>query len=668
MRTHPILHPRTSTVTIAAALALSLLLPIPSSAQTPPPARPQPGEEVHEGSEVRVTITRGDRRIEDIPLRVEVIGEEEIEEKTLMRPGTIAMLLAETAGLRVQESAPALGGASVRVQGLRGRYTRILVDGLPLYGADSGSLALLQIPPMDLRQVEVVKGAASALYGASALGGVVNLVSRRPSEEGERELLLNATTRGGTDALAWISEPVTERWGFTALAGIHRQPRTDVTGDGWSDLPGFRRVTLRPRLFGEDGEGRRTMVTMGGMLEERSGGGAGAHGGPGIRRLDTRRLDGGAVRSWRPVDGLYLDLRFSGSRTVHRSEGEPPGPGGGGGPGEDTWTTWMAEAALRGDWGRHAWVAGTAVSREAFSSRTFPDFDHVFGTLSIFAQDEIRLWGGAALALSARGDHHDEYGSFLSPRASLLLRPGQGGATLRLSGGTGYHAPTPFVEETQEVGLSRLVPLEGLRAERARSASADAGWKGEHLEGNATLFGSTVRDAVAVAVTPEGALRLENLRGEVRTWGTELLLRLDAEPLVLTLFHTHIRAHEPEPEGGSRRRPVPLTPRHQAGLVAAFEEHGAYRVGLELYRVGVQVLEDNPFRGRSRPYWLVGVQGERRFGRIRLFANLENLGDTRQTRWDPLLLPAPDRMGRWTTELWAPLEGRIFNGGVRVEF
>ncbi len=58
---------------------------------------------------------------------------------------------------------------------------------------------MLQIPPMDLAQVEVIKGVASALYGASAVGGVVNLISRAP--DGERELLLNGTTRGGMDAI-----------------------------------------------------------------------------------------------------------------------------------------------------------------------------------------------------------------------------------------------------------------------------------------------------------------------------------------------------------------------------------------------------------------------------------------------------------------------------------
>jgi len=103
-----------------------------------------------------VTSGRTERRIEEEPLRIEAVSREEVEEKLLMTPGDIAMLLNETAGLRVQPTAPSLGGASVRIQGLRGRYTQILTDGMPLYGGQAGALGPLQVPPMDLARVEVV--------------------------------------------------------------------------------------------------------------------------------------------------------------------------------------------------------------------------------------------------------------------------------------------------------------------------------------------------------------------------------------------------------------------------------------------------------------------------------------------------------------------------------
>jgi iron complex outermembrane receptor protein len=171
-------------------------------------------------------------------MRVEVLAREEIEEKMLMTPGDIVMMLNEMGGMRVQATSPSLGAASVRIQGMRGRYTRVLSDGLPLFG-EVGGLGLLQIPPMDLGQVEVIKGVASALYGAGAMGGVVNLLSRRPGREPEQEFLLNRSTRGATDAVTFLSGPLSRGWSASLLGGGHWQETNDVNDDAWADLPGY---------------------------------------------------------------------------------------------------------------------------------------------------------------------------------------------------------------------------------------------------------------------------------------------------------------------------------------------------------------------------------------------------------------------------------------------
>jgi iron complex outermembrane receptor protein len=87
-----------------------------------------------------------------------------------------------------------------------------------------------------------------------------------------------------------------------------------------------------------------------------------------------------------------------------------------------------------------------------------------------------------------------------------------------------------------------------------------------------------------------------------------------------------------------------------------------------LYCTGRQPLEDNPYRSAGRPYWLVGLLGERRIRNARLFVNAENIFDVRQTKDDPLLLPVPLNDGRWTVDLWAPADGIVVNGGVRFSF
>ena len=135
--------------------------------------------------EIIITATRTSRTISDIPTRVETISGEELTEKGNMKPGDIRMLLNESTGIQTQQTSATSYNSSIRIQGLDGRYTQILRDGFPLYAGFSGGLSLMQVAPLDLKQIEVIKGSSSTLYGGGAIAGLVNLVSRTPTERRE---------------------------------------------------------------------------------------------------------------------------------------------------------------------------------------------------------------------------------------------------------------------------------------------------------------------------------------------------------------------------------------------------------------------------------------------------------------------------------------------------
>ncbi len=193
-----------------------------------------------------VTASRSPTRLQDQPLRVEVIDREEIEEKALMTPGSVAMLVGETTGLRVQPTAPSLGAANVRIQGLRGRAQPVIADGLPLYGGRGDSFSLLQVPPLDLGQVEIIKGVASALAWGFRAGRRDQLVSRRPGGTA-REALFNQTSLGGNDATVFLADAFAANVRWSVISGFHRQARRDRDGDGWTDVAGYQRGMVRPR-------------------------------------------------------------------------------------------------------------------------------------------------------------------------------------------------------------------------------------------------------------------------------------------------------------------------------------------------------------------------------------------------------------------------------------
>jgi len=612
--------------------------------------------------EITIQATRSRRRVQDEPIRVEVINQEEIEEKLLMRPGNISMLLAETGGLRVQVTSPGLGSANIRVHGMRGRYTQLLADGLPLYGGQASSLGLLQVPPSDLGRVEIIKGASSALYGGQALGGVINLISRRPGEEPGGELILNATTKDGQDLSAYGATPLSSGWSGSLLSTYNQQATQDLYNDGWIDMPGYTRWSARPRLFWDGVDGSTAYLTIGAMSEERQGGTLPGKttpdGQPFAQNQDTDRFDAGLVIE-RPVgDWGVAQVRASAVRQSHDHRfGDLLE--------KDQHQTVLTEVSLAGESMGTSWVGGIAYQADDYESETFPDFDYTYDAPAMFAQVDKDLGEDFTFAVSARWDDHSEYGGQFSPRLSALYRPGSW--TIRASWGSGFYAPTPFVEETEAAGLSRLEPLTGLVAETAQTASLDFGYAFDELEVGLTLFSSEIEDAVRLQTVSADQVRLVNIDGKTRTDGAEVSLRWRRGSYVVTTSYLYVDASEPDITGTARRM-VPLTPRHSAGLVAMWEEHDRGRVGLEIYYTGTQSLEDNPYRLEGQSYFEIGLLGEIVLGRYRLFLNLENVLDVRQTKEDSLLRQqrAPD--GRWTVDAWAPLEGFVANAGIRIRF
>lgn len=631
----------------------------PTTPQVEPDAEAEPEEEAEE---IVVQATRSGRRLQDEPIRVEVLNREEIEEKILMRPGSIAVMLSETGGLRVQVTSPSLGGSNIRVQGMDGRYTQLLADGLPLFGGQTSSLGLLQIAPTDLGQVEVIKGAASAFYGPSALGGVIDLVSRRPGEAFVAETLVNATSRDGQDVTAYLATPLGGGFGASITGGLHRQTEHDLDEDGWLDIPAYDRWTVRPRLFWEGADGAKAYLTVGAMSEQRLGGTlpgrTAPDGAPFPQGQDTDRLDAGLVAEAPVGGGWTAQLRGSWTRQEHRHRF-------GALVERDRHATAFAEASVarRGD--GTALVGGIAYQADGYRSATFPAFDYDFGAVGGFVQVEHDLREDLTLAGSARVDAHDEYGTRLSPRLSALYRPGPW--TFRASLGGGFYAPTPFVDESEDAGLSRLEPLAGLRAETAETASLDIGYARGPIEANVTLFASNMDDTARLVTVAPDRVRLVNVDGQTRVRGAELLARYRRGEFVITGSYVFVDASEPDPAGAGRRE-VPLTPRHTGGVVAMWESHGRGRIGLEAYYTGRQALDDNSYRAVGRPYFDLGFLAEIALGRVRLFVNAENILDVRQTDYDPLVRPSRAADGRWTVPAWTATEGRVVNAGVRLQF
>jgi outer membrane receptor for ferrienterochelin and colicins len=612
---------------------------------------------------VAVSATRLERLVERSPLRVEVLDEMEVDENTLMAPSGITMLLNETPGLRVQAASPSLGTGSVRILGLSGQYTAMLADGLPLYGGASSALGPLDISPVDLRRVELIKGAASSLYGGQALGGVINFISKAPN--GRNELLLNRRTMDVTDAATWLSRRFSDHAGASLLVSGTTQGAFDVDDDGWGDQARARRWGVRPRFSFDDDRGRSFFVTAGYAYDDRQGGTLGSavapDGMPFHEGLTGRRADAGLTMRIPQGDSAHLAVRLA-LTTNGRVRRFGPGP-----LERDRSSTGFAEVTRLTRAEESALLVGAAVQVDGYHNKLNAGFDHDWVTPGIFVTGDRDL-GPFTVSASLRGDHNSETGFMLTERLALLVRPADEWF-VRLSGGTGFAPPAPMTEEIEAIGLRAIQPGP-LRDERSVGLMADLTGRLLGAEFLFTGYGSSIKRAIQLVETGDPSLSgtLRNSSGPTRISGAEAaaIWRFGGDNKFL-LTYGYARGTRSNASTG-QREPVPLLNRHRVGGDLMLERPGLYRVGIEGIYYGRQALHENPYRSHSKPYVYAMAIAMRQFGPVEVVANFENLLDVRMTEYQSLVRPSPTVGGRWTTDVWAPLEGFMANVALRLRW
>jgi outer membrane receptor for ferrienterochelin and colicins len=611
---------------------------------------------------VTVTAARTERLVEKTPTRVEVLDAMEVDENTLMAPSGITMLLNETPGLRVLPASPTLGTGSVRILGLSGQYTAMLADGLPLYGGASSALGPLDISPVDLTRVELIKGAASALYGGQALGGVINLVSKTPT--GQKEVLFNRRTMGVTDAATWLSHRLSEQSGVSLLLSGTTQTAADPDGDGWGDQARAKRWNVRPRFSSSDASGRSLFATAGYGYDDREGGTLGSalapDGLPFREGLTSRRADAGLTFRVPQGDSGHVAVRLAASSNGRRRLF-------GSGPAErDRISTGFAEITRMVKTERGAFVLGAAVQGDGYHNQLNTAFDHDWVTPGLFLTGDQDV-GPVTVSASVRGDRHPEAGTRVTERLAILARPTEEWS-LRLSGGTGYAAPASMTEEVEAIGLRRI-QASAVEAEQSVGAMVDVSGRALGAELLLTGYTSSIDKAIQLVDLgdPSRAGALRNAAGATRVGGAEGAAIWHFADNKFLLTYGYARGTRTDAET-NLRGPVPLLNRHRVGADLMLEKPGVYRMGIEGIYYGRQTLDDNPYRTESKPYLYAMAIAVRQFGAVEVVANFENLLDVRQTDYQSLVRPSPGVGGRWTTDVWAPLEGFMANVAVRYRW
>ncbi|WP_029033334.1 TonB-dependent receptor [Salinimicrobium terrae] len=624
----------------------------------------------HEGEhmeEVIISATRSRRTIADLPTRVEVISGEELGEKGNMKPGDIRMLLNETTGIQTQQTSATSYNSSIRIQGLDGKYTQLLKDGYPLYSGFSGGLSLLQIVPLDLQQVEVVKGASSTLYGGGAIAGLVNLVSKTPGEEREINFLLNGTSALGLDLSGFYSDTF-GKFGTTLFASYNYGNPYDPADIGLTAIPEFNRITINPRLFYYPSENATLELGVNTVIEERTGGNIEFLEGeevenPYFERNNTERITtrAGYTQLYENGNALMVKNSFSFfERKIEIPEFTFSG---------NQLASFNEIAYNFGNLDLE-WVAGLNLVSDRFEqdplgTSDVVDYNHI--TYGAFLQNNWRISNMFSLESGLRTDYQNEYGWFVLPRLSAMAEFSDAW-TMRLGGGLGYKTPTIFTEDAERIQFRNVAPIDvsQTEAERSFGANFDINYRTNLFEVidfslNTLFFYTRVNDPIILTGISNQATTIYSYNqpdGYLDTQGMEANLRFAYKHFKLFTGYTLADVNN---HYSGETYEASLVAQHRLNNVLVYEVHGKLLIGLEGYYFGEQELE-NGMTGQD--YWIFGLMTEKKWENFSLFLNFENFTDTRQTRFDSIYtgsISDPE-----FKDIYAPVDGFVINGGIKI--
>jgi iron complex outermembrane receptor protein len=618
-----------------------------------------------EMEEVVISSTRSTRTIQNIPTRVELIGGEELEEKGNMKPGDIRMMLNESTGIQTQQVSATSANSSIRIQGLDGRYTQLLKDGFPLYAGFSGGLGLLQTPPLDLKQVEVIKGASSTLYGGGSIAGLVNLISKVPTDERELKFLMNGTSAGGLD-LNWFYSQKFRKVGLTILASRNTSKAYDPSNTGFTAIPKTERYVFNPKLFIYFTPKTKMNIGLNTSFENRTGGDIKYIEGTGdnIHSYFEKNKSNRFSTQFSFEHQFNANSRLTVKNSVNnfnRTITIPDYTFDG-----KQWSTY-SEVSYNNNQEKMDWVAGLNAYTDNFKEYPKDDFakrNYDQNTVGGFVQNTWKATSWLQTEAGIRSDYIFDYGWTFLPRVSALFKISSK-FTSRVGGGLGYKTPTIFTEETERIQFKSVLPIspDANKLEKSYGANFDMNYRTSlsHTVGlsiNQLFFYTRINNPLLLGNTGLNQYQLINADGYIDTKGWETNVKLSYADFKLFIGYTFTDAQLNE---GGAKRVNPLTAKHRLNNVLMYEIEDKWKIGLEAYYYSKQQLNDGT---TGKQYWTCGFMAEKIWKRFSLFVNFENFTDTRQTKFDSIYT------GTVTNpvfrDIYAPLDGFVVNGGLKL--
>jgi outer membrane receptor for ferrienterochelin and colicins len=629
-------------------------------------------EEEEDLEEVVVSSTRTSRTIANTPTRVETIELEEIDEKSNMRPSNVSMILHESTGMQVQQTSATSGNASIRIQGLDGRYTQLLKDGFASFGNFASGLSILEIPPLDLKQVEIIKGPASTLYGGGAIAGVINFISKTPKEKAQYNFLFNQSNLGATNIGGYAMQRG-KKVGYSLLALYNYQKAFDVDKDDFSELAKGNDFTIHPKLFLYPTEKATIVIGNSFSKAERIGGDLFV-----IKNkadaFHTFFEKNNTVRNTTTIEWnqkfsetkkliakaslAYFDRSIALSGYLFKGQN----------------LNMFTDIAYSINKQNQTFiVGGNFISdnfKEKAASTTGPR-NFTTNTAGSFVQHTWDINSKAKLESGLRADYVNYSNNlfskaefFVLPRVSLLYKFNNEWSS-RVGAGLGYKTPTLFTELTETLQYQNITALNNVKAERSIGGTFDVNFKKKiapelNFSLNQMFFYTNINNAL-VLQNGFPYYFFANAKKAVVSAGFETNAKfIFKENYKLFAGYTFTDASAKYITGNQF---LTLLPKHKVNLALIYELEDKYKFGLEGYYTGNQYLSSGI---KTPSFWEFGFMAEKIFKRFSVYINFENFSDQRQSNYKTVSNPPHSNPS--FDEIWNHVEGFSINGGIKLKF
>jgi iron complex outermembrane receptor protein/outer membrane receptor for ferrienterochelin and colicins len=614
-----------------------------------------------------ISSTRNNQRIENSPLKVEVLGREEMDEESTIKPANLAGIIGDVSGVQIQQTSATNGNSNVRIQGLSGQYTQILKDGMPLFEGFSGGLGALSIPPLDLKQVELIKGSASTLYGGGAIGGLINIISRKPNTKQDAVVIINASTLNEKNVNVYLAKKY-KKVGYTFFGGSTKQAAVDVNKDGFSDVAKNASINIHPRLFLY--LTKYTTIAVGNNISIEKGIGGDINyiknnillgGIQFFQRNNLMRSSTDAVFTTTLAHHNKLEIKTSYSSfnreivtNLHQFKGQQ--------------NNFFSEASILIPYKKNNIVVGLNFISELFVKKTsqyIPINNFSNSTFGVFVQNTIKLNEKTIVEAGIRNDITKNYGNAFLPRLAFIHHLDKHWGT-RAGIGFGYKIPNAFNSQITDIPVQSILPIaKNVTAEKSIGYNAEINYKYEwnknELFINHAFFLTNITSPIITNENVYGETYFLNAAKSITTKGFDTYIQLKLDELELYAGVTYTIANRNYLTTNSF---VPYTPQTRAALTAMQEIDGGWRVGIEASYNGFQRRDDGT---KTPAYVFMAGLVEKKFAKhFTAVLNCENFLDYRQSKVEALYIgsiSAPD-----FKTLWAPIDGRVVNLAVKWSY